>query len=110
MDVIEDQRELNNIAVYAKRTGIIILGGGVAKHQICNANLMRNGSEYCVFVNTGIEHDASDSGASVDEAKSWGKVRSGAKSVKVFCDASIAFPLIAASTFLRHKQRTESEV
>ena len=37
----------------AKRSGILIFGGGVPKHHICNANLMRNGADYAVFVNTG---------------------------------------------------------
>ena len=27
-------------SVYAKKTGMIILGGGVVKHHICNSNLM----------------------------------------------------------------------
>jgi hypothetical protein len=31
----------------------IILGGGVVKHHTCNANLMRNGAEHSVFINTG---------------------------------------------------------
>lgn len=31
---------MNNISVYAKNTGMIILGGGLIKHHICNANLM----------------------------------------------------------------------
>lgn len=35
------------------RTGVIILGGGVVKHHINNANLMRNGSDYTVYINTG---------------------------------------------------------
>jgi deoxyhypusine synthase len=33
---------------------MIILGGGVVKHHVCNANLMRNGADYTVFVNTGV--------------------------------------------------------
>jgi deoxyhypusine synthase len=39
--------------VYAKKSGMIILGGGLIKHHICNANLMRNGADYTVFINTG---------------------------------------------------------
>jgi len=31
----------------------VILGGGVIKHHTCNANLMRNGAEFSVFINTG---------------------------------------------------------
>ena len=35
-----DIRSLNNQAVRAVNTGMIILGGGIIKHHICNANLM----------------------------------------------------------------------
>lgn len=31
---------MNSQAVFAKRTGMIILGGGLVKHHISNANLM----------------------------------------------------------------------
>jgi deoxyhypusine synthase len=48
-----DIRGINNKAVYAKKSGMIILGGGLIKHHICNANLMRNGADYTVFINTG---------------------------------------------------------
>ena len=44
-------------------TGMIILGGGLIKHHICNANLMRNGADFSLFVNTASEFDGSDSGA-----------------------------------------------
>ena len=37
---ISDIKRINNISVYAKNTGMIILGGGLIKHHICNANLM----------------------------------------------------------------------
>lgn len=35
-----DIRRLNSQAVFAKKTGMIILGGGLVKHHIANANLM----------------------------------------------------------------------
>lgn len=59
------------------------LGGGVIKHHICNANLMRNGADYSLFINTGQEFDGSDSGARPDEAISWGKIKIDASPVKV---------------------------
>ena len=52
-DVVADIRAINDIAVRAPSTGMIILGGGVIKHHTCNANLMRNGAEFSVFINTG---------------------------------------------------------
>jgi hypothetical protein len=33
--------------------GAIIIGGGVVKHHIMNANLMRNGCDHAVLINTG---------------------------------------------------------
>lgn len=76
---------MNGEAVHAspRKTGMIILGGGLPKHHICNANMMRNGADYAVFINTAQEFDGSDSGARPDEAVSWGKIRGSAKTVKV---------------------------
>ncbi|XP_071383955.1 deoxyhypusine synthase isoform X2 [Centroberyx affinis] len=105
LDIVEDIRKLNSQAVLAKRTGMIILGGGLVKHHIANANLMRNGADYSVYVNTGQEFDGSDSGARPDEAVSWGKIRTDAKPVKVFADASIVFPLLVAETFALHADK-----
>ncbi|KAG8230809.1 hypothetical protein J437_LFUL010589 [Ladona fulva] len=83
LDIIQDLRRLNTMAVKAKNSGMIILGGGLVKHHICNANLMRNGADYSVFINTATEFDGSDSGARPDEAISWGKIRKESHPVKV---------------------------
>ncbi|KAI0235179.1 Deoxyhypusine synthase [Lamellibrachia satsuma] len=101
LDIVEDIRRLNSQAVYAQNTGMIILGGGLMKHHICNANLMRNGADFCVFVNTANEFDGSDSGARPDEAVSWGKIKMDASPVKIYGEASIIFPLLVAETFAR---------
>ncbi|KAF7638627.1 hypothetical protein Mgra_00002005 [Meloidogyne graminicola] len=89
------------VEVKSFKSGVIILGGGCVKHHINNANLMRNGSDYTVYINTGQEFDGSDSGAEPDEAVSWGKVKIDAKAVKVNSDATLVFPLIVAKTFAR---------
>jgi len=75
IDIVRDLAKINKIAIKAKKTGMIILGGGVIKHHICNANLMRNGSDFAVYINTAQEFDGSDSGARPDEAVSWGKIK-----------------------------------
>ena len=99
VDIAQDIRKLNNMALKARRSGMLIFGGGLVKHHICNANLMRNGANYAVFVNTGQEFDGSDSGAKPDEAVSWGKVRLDATPVKVTAEATIIMPLLVAQTF-----------
>uniref|UniRef100_A0A4W6DWW1 deoxyhypusine synthase n=1 Tax=Lates calcarifer TaxID=8187 RepID=A0A4W6DWW1_LATCA len=105
LDITEDISRLNNIAVDAKSTGLIVLGGGVAKHHTCNANAWRDGADYAVYVNTAQEFDGCDSGARPDEAVSWGKIRVDAKPVKVFADATIIFPLLVAETFAVHADK-----
>jgi deoxyhypusine synthase len=99
VDIVEDIRRINTIAVRAKRTGMIVLGGGIVKHHIANANLMRNGAESAVYVNTAQEFDGSDAGARPDEAVSWGKIKLDGDSVKVYAEATVVFPLIVAATF-----------
>ncbi len=101
VDIAQDIRKLNNLALKARRSGMLIFGGGLVKHHICNANLMRNGANHAVFVNTGSHFDGSDSGATPDEAVSWGKVRADAMPVKVYADATLIMPLIVAQTFAR---------
>ncbi|KAF8820490.1 hypothetical protein IE077_000476 [Cardiosporidium cionae] len=101
LDVIQDIKMINDTAVKCKKSGMIILGGGLPKHHTCNANLMRNGADFAVYINTGQEFDGSDSGARPDEAISWGKIRPDAEPVKVCADASIVFPIVVAATFCK---------
>ncbi|KAH7825170.1 putative deoxyhypusine synthase [Monocercomonoides exilis] len=101
LDLVEDISRINFEALHAKKTGMIICGGGVIKHHICNANLMRNGADFSVYINTGSELEASDTGASPDEAKSWGKIAPGAHPVKVWGDFTILFPLLVSQTFAK---------
>ena len=67
---------------------------------------MKNGADFAVYVSTAQEYDGSDSGARPDEAVSWGKIRTDAKPVKVYGDASIMFPLIISQTFAKQQSRT----
>ena len=108
LDLIDDIRGINDIAIKSHATGMIILGGGVIKHHTCNANLMRNGADFSVYINTGHEFDGSDSGASPDEAISWGKIKVDAKPVKVSSDATVVFPLIVSQTFVKEMARVNN--
>ena len=101
IDVAQDVKGINDEAISAKKSGMIILGGGLVKHHICNANLMRNGADYAVFVNTAQEFDGSDAGARPDEAVSWGKIKPTTDAVKIYGEATIVFPLLVAETFAR---------
>jgi deoxyhypusine synthase len=101
IDVSEDIWTLNNSTLEPEKTGIILLGAGSIKHHICNANMFRNGADYAVYINTAQEFDGSDSGALPEEAISWGKITPEAKTVKLYSEASLVFPLIVAKTFAK---------
>src|SRR3989338_1890680 len=68
VDVAEDISKIVSLCINAEKTGVIILGGGVAKHFTLNAQIFREGADYAIFLNTALEYDGSDSGASPDEA------------------------------------------
>jgi len=99
IEITDDMVAMNNSSLGKEKTGMLVLGSGIVKHHICNANLYRNGADYAVYINTAQEFDASDAGATPDEAVSWGKISQNAKSVKVHGDATIIFPLIVAKCF-----------
>ena len=110
IDLVQDIRALNDSALRAKKSGMIILGGGVIKHHICNANLMRNGANFSVFINTACDFDGSDAGARPDEAVSWGKIAADAEPVKVYAEVSLVLPILIGESFVRNfalAKRTE---
>ena len=101
IDITEDTKRLNDTTIDQKKTGLIIVGAGVVKHALLNANMFRNGCDYAVYINTAQEFDGSDAGALPEEAISWGKILPEASSVKVYADATIVFPILVAETFAR---------
>ena len=100
IDIVNDVKSFNNLTIGLKKSGLIILGSGVVKHAILNANMLRNGADYSVYINNAQEFDGSDAGAMPEEAVSWGKILPEAESVKVFGDATILFPLLVAESFV----------
>ncbi len=98
VDISQDMEKIIKISMDADKTGVISLGGGSSKHYTLNAQIFREGCEFAVYINSHDGDDASDSGAEISEAVTWGKVKDGGIKVKVKGDASIIFPLIIAGT------------
>jgi deoxyhypusine synthase len=97
MDPLLDVAKLVNIVYEAKKAGIIILGGGWPKHFALFANTFREGVDSAVQITTDRPEPGGLSGASLEEAISWSKVRPRGGAVTVVCDATIAFPLIVTA-------------
>jgi len=101
IDISEDIKDMNNSTIGLRKSGLIILGTGVIKHHILNANMFRNGADYAVYMNNSQEFDGSDAGALPEEAISWGKLSPNAETIKVYGDATILFPILIAETFAK---------
>ncbi len=97
VDILKDEHELADIIFDAKKTGALMIGGGISKHHTIWWNQFRDGLDYAVYITTAVEWDGSLSGARVREAVSWGKVREDAKYVTVEGDATVLLPLLVAS-------------
>ncbi len=97
IDQFLDTKVLMDRVYDAKKVGIIILGGGVPKHFALFANTFREGVDAAVQITMDRPEPGGLSGASLEEAVSWGKVKPKGKAVTIICDATIAFPLIIAA-------------
>ncbi len=81
-----------------RRSGALFLGGGVPKNFILQSALTADKPfDYVVQIVTDRPEFGGLSGATPDEAKSWGKIRKTAKACTVNCDVSIALPLIISA-------------
>lgn len=109
LDVTKEVSDITKLTLNAEKTGAILLGGGTSKHFILNANLFREGLDYAVYINTAQEYDGSDSGARIEEAISWGKIKTNAPSIKIHGDATIIFPLLVAGSFAWEKDLNKGE-
>lgn len=101
MDPLLDVKALMDKVYEANKVGIIILGGGVPKHFALFANTFREGVDAAVQITMDRPEPGGLSGASLEEAISWGKVKPEGKAVTVTCDATIAFPLLIVGTLER---------
>jgi deoxyhypusine synthase len=104
VDMTKDLYKINQMCINSKKTGMLTCGAGVSKHHILNANSMRNGADYAVYINNAAEHDSSDSGALPSEAVTWGKLAFDSVSTKVHGDATLVLPTIVAESFVRNKE------
>ena len=98
IDVTKDMKRLADITLNADKTGAVILGGGISKHHIIGANIVRGGLDYAVYITTAQPWDGSLSGARSNDAVSWGKIKGKARHVTIDGDATIVFPLIHLAT------------
>jgi deoxyhypusine synthase len=101
IDLFQDEQDLSDIVFDAKKSGALILGGGISKHHTIWWNQFKDGLDYAIYISTAVEYDGSLSGARTREAISWGKIKHGSHNVTIEGDATILFPLLVYALFER---------
>jgi len=103
--IIDERKDLDflinlhyNLKEQGKSSGVLILGGGVPKNYILQSVIIpEKPHKYVVQVTTDVPHYGGLSGATLEEAQSWGKVDEKSKLCVVYCDATIVLPIIVSS-------------
>jgi deoxyhypusine synthase len=101
INLLKDSGELNDTVYDAKKTGALIVGGGISKHHTLWWNQFREGLNYAVYISTAVEWDGSLSGARPREAVSWGKINEKAARIMIEGDASLILPIMIGSLITR---------
>ena len=97
VDVVKDFSNILFSTSQDEKKGLISLGGSISKHHAILACLLNGGLDYAVYMTTASSSSGSMSGASTNEAKSWGKVKDDSDAVTVIGDVSVMFPLVMIS-------------
>ena len=105
IDSIREFRELTEIKIRAKGSGLFMIGGGVPKNfvqdtVICAELLGKNVDmhKYAIQITVADSRDGACSSSTLKEASSWGKVNM-TKEQMVFAEATSVLPLIASDAF-----------
>ena len=99
LNILKDEKELSDIVFDAKSSGALMIGGGISKHHTIWWNQFKGGLDYAVYITTATQYDGSLSGARLQEAVSWGKIKERAKYVTIDGDATVLLPLLLAACY-----------
>jgi len=104
LNLIEDANLLSGLIFKAKKSGALMIGGGISKHHTLWWNQYREGLDYAFYITTAQEFDGSLSGALVREAISWGKVTQKARQSTLHAEATTILPFIYSALVLKLKK------
>lgn len=104
VDTIKDMERVTIDLSFDDKKGLISLGGSTSKHYAIFAALLSGGFDYAVYLTTSHASSGSFSGATTQEAKSWGKLKDDAEAATVNGDVCITFPLIMTSALDKMKK------
>jgi len=101
LNPLKDFSRLVDMTYEKKRVGVIILGGGMPKHQVLIANTYRGGVDAAIQITLDRPDGGGFSGAPLEEAISWGKVKNPKNLVTVVGDTTVLFPILVVAALER---------
>ena len=102
LDALGDMTHLSDLAFEADRAGAMVVGGGVPKNYVLQTMLVSpDAYDYAVQLTMDPPQTGGLSGATLDEARSWGKLEKAARNVSVYGDATVTLPLVVAGALDR---------
>lgn len=102
IDAFKGVPRIYEIFEKSPKNGMIVIGGGVPRNTVQSAALAsKRGMDYAIVVTTDRPEAGGLSGSTLKETLSWGKVKREADKTMVIGDATIVFPVIAASVMER---------
>jgi len=104
VDTIQDMDRVMTDLSFDDKKGLISLGGSISKHYAIFTALLSGGFDYAVYMTTSHASSGSMSGATTQEAKSWGKLKDDAEATTVNGDVCITFPLMITSVLDKMKK------
>ena len=105
-----DATNMAEMAMTSKKLGVLIIGGGLPKHNALLASVLREGVDAAVQITADRPEPGGLSGAPLAESISWRKIRKGGRFVDVYGDATICLPLILAAVLEKVKKRKRTLV
>ena len=93
VDVVKDFGNILFSSSHDEKKAVIALGGSISKHHAILCTLLNGGAEYAVYMTTAHRTSGSMSGATTNEAKSWGKVKDESDVATVIGDVTVMFPM-----------------
>jgi len=97
LDPLKDVKQIIDWAYENRNRGVIVLGGGVPKNFALQSALIPGPHKYAIQVTLDRPESGGLSGATLQEAVSWGKLSGKSKFVSVYSDSTIVFPIIVAA-------------
>ena len=97
LDALRDMSDLHDQAFESEKAAAMVVGGGVPKNYVLQTMLVApEAYDYAVQLTMDPPQTGGLSGATLDEARSWGKLETAARNVSVYGDATITLPLVVA--------------